>query len=222
MTVKSVKPRHLLKCLGAVYANLVVASSPAVAEVAVGQTKFDTCLIFYQSEPMKAVAGEIVQAAIIGAPWTTLASKFKSELRQVARDRCTVSDEQLRSSEFDALAESRLRYSFYGAIHDALGGRMASPKGRPTFDSGAVTKCLFKYIQPLHKALVVATVHEKLSGNREEPAYNALSAHLRAIGERDCSLTAEQVASPEFRVTISDYVYDASFELIAPLFSVAR
>lgn len=223
VTVTFVKPRYVLRCLRGACASLfIITSSPVLAAPEVDQSKINDCLAFQPSEQMKTTAVEITQAVVVGAPWARLAAKFKAEVQQVTRDRCAVSDGQLKSADFDSVTEGQLLFRSYMAINNALGGRMVSPQGRPSFDSGSVAKCLFKYSQPLHKALVMAAVHEKLSGSGEEPGYDALSAHLRAIGKHDCSLTTEQMASPEFRVTIADYIYDASFELILPLFSAAR
>jgi hypothetical protein len=204
--------------------SFVIETSPAIAaaEMKGYLNKINDCLVFHPSPQMTSLAAQVVEAAIIGMPWSELSAKFDSEVRRAAHDRCGLSDKSAASADFNALAERQLHFRFFEAIDDALGRRAISPKGQPTFDSGAVNKCLVKHTKPLHKLLIAATVYEKLSGNSDEPGYKALSAHLKLIAQRDCSLTAEQVTRPEFQVTIADYIYDGAFRILMPLLSSPR
>jgi hypothetical protein len=199
--------------------SFVTGTSPAIAaaEMKGYLNKINDCLVFHPSPQMTSLAAQIVEAAIVGMPWSELSADFDSEVRRTARDGCGLSDKSTASSDFNALAEHQLQFRFFEAIDDALGRRAISPKGRPTFDSGAINKCLVEHTKPLHKLLVAATVYEKLSGNGDRPGYKALSAHLRLIAQHDCSLTAEQVTGPEFQVTIADYIYDGAFKILMPL-----
>lgn len=201
-----------------------VATTVAVAAAGMkgDQPKISTCITANTSQKMEVLATQIAKAAIVSLSWADLAQEFKSEVRRVAQDRCGVPAERLASPDFDAVTEHQLQFRFYMTINNALGGRAVSPKMRPTFDSGAIARCLFSHSRPLHKSLVVATVYEKLSGDSDEPGYKALSADLKAMAQRHCALMPKQVSGPQFRVTIADYIYDGSFALLMPLLSSPR
>jgi hypothetical protein len=216
------KRRRFLQSFLASAIFIAATATALPAELKGDQQKVNTCLIINPSQQMEALARQIAKAAIVNQPWSALEQEFNLEVRRVAHEQCGISTEQIASSDFGAVTEHQLEFRFYMAINDALGGRAISPKVRPTFDSGTVARCLFNYSRLLHKSLVVATVYEKLSGDRNEPGYKALSADLKAMAQRHCALKPKQVSGPQFRVTIADYIYDGSFALLMPLLSSPR
>jgi hypothetical protein len=206
-----------------VSASFVAATAVVLPASAKGKNQdVRLCLAVNPSQRMENLAEQIVATSILGFSWSALATDLRHEVRRVASDRCGVSNQEATSPDFDALVEFAIYDGFHTAIDNAIGGRAISPKTRPTFNSGTVLECLFAHSKPIHKALVVATVYEKLARFNDAPGHKALSAHLAAIAQRHCALEQDQVASAQFGVTVADYIYDSSFRLLMPLLASPR